>query len=326
MAALYEAISKISSESLYPNSQRGITKKILKNYIQSFDEYGDYFTQSEYQAFQKSLQAEYAGVGMLLYQQKGSDNILCIPFKNHLKELDIAQYDQLISVNGKPVKGNNFYIVSTWIKGKVGTKVILRIRKSSGVLRTITLERKMQQFNSVQRVRENGMVMLRIIHFTKETPAELYRALRQWPKQIPIVIDLRGNGGGDLYAAIQAVDLLLPEGKSIASIETKKERLDYNAANPDVVKGQAVILLQDQYTASAAEIFIAALVQNNRARSTGEKSYGKGVVQKFVSLIKGDALLLTYGKIITPNGKSYDKKGLLPTSQLPLLSLLKLEQ
>ena len=326
MASLYEAISKISSESLYSSSQRDITKKLLKNYIQSFDEYGDYFTRAEYQAFQNSLLAEYAGVGMLLYQQKGSDNILCLPLKSHMRESDIDQYDQLISVDGNPVIGNNFYLVSSWIKGKVGSKVMLRVRKPSGEEKKVVLERKAHNFNSVQRMRENGMVILRIIHFTKETPAELHRALRQWPKQIPIVIDLRGNGGGDFYAAIQAVDLLLPEGSHIAAIETKKERLDYNAANPDFVRGQQVILIQDKYTASAAEIFIAALVQNNRAMSTGKKSYGKGVVQKFISLSKGDALLLTYGKIITPNGESFDKTGLRPSSDLPLLSLLNLKK
>ncbi len=89
------------------------------------------------------------------------------------------------------------------------------------------------------------------------------------------------------------------------------------------MQGRSVFVLQDEFTASAAEVFIAALTQNNRVESLGPKSFGKGVAQKIIPLSNGDALLLTYGKIITPNGKSYHKKGLLPTSNLSLEELLK---
>jgi len=318
MATLYEAMTKISSESLYVDPQHSTPEEILKNYIHKIDAYGDYFTKKEYQAFQQTLSPKYAGIGLILYQQKRNDKILCIPTNNQLKGLGISRYDQLVSVNGRSVKGKNFYLVSSWIRGKKNSSVILELQKPSGQLQTITLKRTEQHFQSIQRIIENGTAMIQIIRFMQETPEELRSILHQWPKNIPIVIDLRGNGGGDLFAAIQSADLLLPKDTLISSVETTKSCFDYRASNPDYVQGRPVLLLQDGFTASAAEVFIAALTQNHRAESIGKKSFGKGVAQKFILLSNGDALLLTYGKISTPNGKSYHKKGLFPTSNLSL--------
>jgi len=323
MATLYEAMTKFSSESLYVDSQHTIPKDILKNYIHKIDTYGDYFTKDEYQAFQKTLSPEYAGIGMILYQQERNAKILCIPMNKKLVKNGISKYDKLISVDGRSVRGKNFYLVSSWIRGRKNSNVRLVIQKSSGQLQNITLKRTEQHFDSAQRVMENGIAMIQIIRFMCETPQELQSILRQWPKNIPIVIDLRGNGGGDFFAAIQSADLLLPQDTLISSIETTKLCLDYRASSPDSIQGRAVFVLQDEFTASAAEVFIAALTQNNRVESIGEKSFGKGVAQKFIPLSNGDALLLTYGKIITPNGENYHKKGLIPTSNVPLEELLK---
>jgi carboxyl-terminal processing protease len=326
MATLYEALTKISSESLYTDPQRTTPQDILKNYIHKIDKYGDYFTKEEYQAFKQTLSSEYAGVGMILYQQKRDDKILCIPTNQDLESMGVTRYDQLISVDGRLVKDKNFYLVSSWIRGKKFSSVILKFQKVSGEVYSVTLKRTEQHFHSIQRVIQNGIAMIQIIRFMKETPEELRTILHQWPKNIPIVIDLRGNGGGDLYSAIQSADLLLPKDSLISSIETTKSCFDYRASNPDYTNGRPVFLLQDGFTASAAEVFIAALTQNHRVESIGKKSFGKGVAQKFIPLSNGDALLLTYGKIITPNGKSYHKRGLIPTSNLSLEELLNINK
>ncbi|MEA2048473.1 MAG: S41 family peptidase [Campylobacterota bacterium] len=323
MATLYEAMTKISSESLYIEEKQITPKNILKNYIYNMDAYGDYFTKNEYQAFQDMLSPDYAGIGMILYQEERDGKILCIPSNKQLIEEGISKYDELISVNGRLVKGKNFYLVSSWIRGEKNSSVALEILKPSGELRTIRLKRSKQFFHSTQKVITNGTPMIQIIRFISETPQELKRILDKWPKNIPVIIDLRGNGGGDFFASIQSADLFLSKDRLIASIETTKSHIEYRASSPDSVYGRAVFVLQDKYTASASEVFIAALTQNNRVESIGERSFGKGVAQKFIPLSSGDALLLTYGKIITPNGNSYQKIGLNPTSNLSLEEFLK---
>jgi len=323
MVTLYEAITKTSSESLYLDSDRDLPKEMLKTYIYKIDPYGDYFTKDEYKAFQNAQSSDYAGVGMLLYQQDRNAKILCIPVTEEVKKKGVFKYDELLSVDGHSVKGKNFYLVSSWIRGRKNSSVTFKIKSVSGQIRTITMDRKAQSFKTTQRVMKNGTAMIRIIRFMHETPQELQTILRKWPKNIPIVIDLRGNGGGDLFAAVNSADLMLPKDTLLCSVETRKEHIDYRAATMDITKGAPVFLLQDKFSASAAEVFIAALTQNGRVQSIGERSFGKGVAQKFIPLGDGGALLLTYGKIITPNGESYHKKGLLPTSALSLDALLK---
>lgn len=322
MLSLYEAMTKISSHSIYSTKKRVSPNEIIKNYIHKIDEYGDYFTKDEYDAFKNMLSSEYFGVGMFLYQKKRNSEILCIPSPKLIKE-GISQYDELISIDGKLVKGKNIYLVSSWIRGIKNSNVTLEVKKSSGKIKKITLKRVEQKFHSVQKVIQENTAMIRIVQFTSQTPNELRKILKQWPKNIPIIIDLRANAGGDFFAAINSVDLLLPKKTLISTMKTKIKSIEYYSSNPDILKGRKVYLLQDEYTASAAEMFIAALSQNNRAVSIGKKSLGKGVAQKFMPLENGDALLLTYGTIITPNKKIYHKIGLEPTENSPLKKFLK---
>lgn len=323
MTDMYEAFIKISSTDIYNSNQTKFVQSMLKNYIRSFDLYGDYFTKEEYKAFEKTLTANYSGVGMILYQQKRNDKILCIPTNKRLKKYGIDKYDELIRVNNKKVEGVNFYLVSSWIRGRTGSSVNLTIKKTSGKIKIITLKRSKQSFKSINRNIHDGIVILKIIRFTNETSRELRKILSQWSKDIPLIIDLRGNGGGDLFEAIKSADLFLPKKTLITSIKTKQQIISYYAKEGDKVHNKKVILLQDKFTASAAEVFIAALTQNNRAQSIGTVTFGKGVAQRFTFLNNGDAMLLTYGRIITPNKISYDRKGLLPTSTKMLRDLVK---
>jgi carboxyl-terminal processing protease len=323
MTTIYEVINKISSESLYFDKNINLPADILKQYIYKIDPYGEYFSKEEYSAFQNTLSQNYVGVGMILYQQNRNSKILCIPMTQKLKDLGVLKYDELISVNGYSVQNKNFYLVSSWIRGKKNSSITFKIKKPSGKIKIITTIRQEQLFQSTYRVSKKGTPMIKIMRFTSETPHELQVILEQWPRNIPVVIDLRGNGGGDFFAAIKSADLFLSENILIATIETKNKYKEYMSMHKDITDNSRVILLQDKFTASASEVFIAALTQNNRGQSVGEKSFGKGVAQKVLPLENGGALLLTYGKIITPNGEEYDKKGLLPTSNLSLGALQK---
>lgn len=312
----------ISVESLTKHSHDSNLNNALKEYMDEIDEYGDYFTKSEYEAFIKAMQHTYAGIGMLLYQQRNSDIILCIPVKDKLIKMGMEPYDQLITVDGKSVTNKNVFIVSSWIRGKQGSDVTIETKKSSSQRNIMTIKREEQLYNSVQWIQENGITMLHIVSFAEETPNELSKALEIWPEDIPVIIDLRDNGGGDFMAAVKSADLFLPKNTRICSIKTREKKIDYYAHTSDILNDRPIILLQNSLTASSAEVFISALTQNFRAESVGEKSYGKGVVQKFIDLSDGSAIYLTYARIISPNGESFDKNGLDSTSKLTVKDLL----
>lgn len=332
---LYNGLKKIFLESIYLQSKNSIPKnklcsklknqsphKILKDYIHEIDEYGDYFVKDEFIAYENSIQSNYVGIGMLLYQQKHSEDILCIPTNKNLKKIGIDYHDKLISVNNKSVLGKNFFIVSGWIRGKINTVVKLKIKKQSGKEYIFSIKRQYQKFSTVQTTNVNGFFTLKILSFTKETPSELKNALFSMNTKIPVIIDLRGNGGGDYLSAIECADIFLDKNTHISSLKTTSKKINYYAKTNDLTNGKTVIILQDKFTASASEVFAAALTQNFRAESLGSKSFGKGVAQKFIPLSSGDKMLLSYAYIVTPNRENYNNIGLVPTSTLTLKELL----
>ncbi len=295
---------------------------VFKKYLNEVDMYGKYFTQEEYSAFKEAMKSQYVGIGMFLYQQKHGNRIYCLPFEDRLLKLGVEPYDQLMSVDGKPVNNQNIYIVSSWIRGEQGTSVAIEIKKSLTSRNVLTLKREVYNFNSVQWVEDNGTTMLQILHFTQKTPKELFNALRLWPDDIPVVIDLRDNSGGDYLSAVNSADLFLLKDTLISELKTKEHTTVHVAKVSDILQDRQVVLIQNALTASAAEVFIAALTQNLRAESIGEKTYGKGVAQKFVELSDHSAIFLTYAKILTPDGTSYDELGLEPTLVLSIKNLL----
>ena len=327
-----EIFKVLSTDSLYfknktysfdnmPNSF--LTDKKLKSYIRNIDKYGDYFSKKEYQSYNSTISSEYVGIGMILFKKKNSNAVFCIPISSKLKKMGISKNDQLIEVNGKVINGISLYIISSLIRGKKNTYVNIKIKKNSGKMISLNLQRTHQHYNTVEYTMQNRINMLKIIEFKKETAEELLSILLSLRNSKPIVIDLRDNSGGDLFSAIESADLFLEKGTYIGSIKTMKSKVDYYALNQNYIRNKTVILLQNKNTASASEVFISALTENYCAESIGSKTFGKGIAQKIVPLSNGGAILFSYAILITPNGNSYNNKGLLPTLNISLNKLLK---
>jgi carboxyl-terminal processing protease len=131
-----------------------------------------------------------------------------------------------------------------------------------------------------------------------------------------MVIDLRGNPGGSLHAAIDSAALFLEQNRKIVGIKTHGGIKEYRSESPQTYIAPPLYLWQDEQTASAAEVFIAALTEHQRAVSIGRKTFGKGKVQEIITLADGSALYLTIGEMQTPNGVFYHERGLEPTYPL----------
>jgi carboxyl-terminal processing protease len=162
-----------------------------------------------------------------------------------------------------------------------------------------------------------GRPIIRVAHFTRNTSGKMREILKSWSPETPIIIDLRGNGGGDLHAAIDCAMLFLKAGARIASIETRNGTTAYESKAGAVNLVTPVYLWQDEATASAAEVFIAALTDNGRAVSIGKRTFGKGTREEIIELSDGSALVLATGYLLTPRGIRYQGYGLEPTYVLP---------
>ena len=316
LAVLEEALDKIQDQALKPPPPGYLVQEALRAYLKRFDPYADYLTPAEYRAYLKAKDPDYAGVGMDLAAD-GKGDLICYPFPGSpAQRAGVRPGEELLAVDGQPVGGRSVFVVGTAVRGRAGSRVVLELAGPRGQRRRVTLTREPFNYKSVVLERTDSGPVMKILRFTRQTPQELREILGRVGPSRPKVIDLRDNRGGDLDAAGEAAGLFLPRGKKLFALKTNKTTKAYLNRERKGDAGSRLILWQNQETASAAEVFIAALTQNSRATSLGRKSFGKGVAQRVVRMSDGSALFITYGLILPPGGRPFHPAGLKPDQPL----------
>ena len=165
--------------------------------------------------------------------------------------------------------------------------------------------------------RDGNDLYIKITAFNKQTLAEVKKALEENAAAAALVLDLRGCPGGMLGEAIKMADLFL-DGGIIASTRGKQpEEVYYTADAGDMWRGKEITILVDKQTASAAEVLAAALQEQGRAEIAGEKTQGKGSIQKLLPLPSGSVLAITNGFFMAPSGRELNGKGIFPDKKVP---------
>ena len=318
MLLYFEAITQIRQHGLQRLTTQEVVRQTLQNYLRSIDPFSDYLSPEEYQQFKNAQQQHYAGVGIELHRD-ATGRTVCTPYaQGPAMRAGISTGDILEAVDGRAVLGRSLLAVSAQIRGEKGTKVHLTIATTTGQSRDIVIERADIQVHSVRVEQHAPLPLIRILTFAKGTAQELQATLTHFAKAPALILDVRGNPGGALYSAIDAAKLFLPPGQTIVSIQTQDNLEVYRQELAAASLTVPLYLWQDEHTASAAEVFIAALIQNKRAVSIGNKTFGKGIVQDVIELTDGSALYLTTGKLQTPDGTLYHERGLEPTYLLEI--------
>lgn len=156
---------------------------------------------------------------------------------------------------------------------------------------------------------------IRLRHFTRGTTNEVRSLLTHWDAPA-LVIDIRGNSGGDLNVAIDTAMLFLKKDQPIVSVQRSRDTTHYRSLNERPPPTIPIYVWQDQTTASAAEVFVAALTDNKVATSIGTRTFGKGTQLELLELTDGSAIALTSGYLLTPAGTAFNNVGLKPNYAL----------
>lgn len=311
-----EAIARIEQEALFSggaNDRGSIVAESLKAYLAEKDPFSDFLTPEEYAKFKQIGDRSYAGIGLEIERQRDGDTI-CYPFPKGPADLaGIKPGEGLVAIDGIPTRGKSLPALAALATGRVGTRVAVEIVSREGVHRQLTITRSSIDAKSLSEHSYESARTIRLLTFTPNTKQELDYLISNWSKTNPIIIDLRGCGGGDFHAAIDAAMLFVKRGEPIVSISGRGGTRSYASTIGREPPGQRVFLWQDESTASAAEVFIAALTENGRATSIGRTSAGKGTRQDIIELSGGAALILTTGYLLTPRGVKFDGHGLRPT-------------
>jgi carboxyl-terminal processing protease len=227
--------------------------------------------------------------------------------------------DYIRAIDGRATRDMSAYEGMRLLRGAPGSKVaLLVIRNNAADPHELSLVRERTTAAEVTTRMANASTgYVRVAEFTKDVPAKLTQAVGALTKTGAnrFVVDLRGTAAGDIDNGIAAARLFVPSG-TLAIRQTKSQRETITASANDGSIGVPVILLVDQGTAAAAELFAAALSGNGRAELVGERTLGRAARQQLVKLPDGSGLLLSSMRYLTPANAGIHERGLTPDVQV----------
>jgi len=283
----------------------------IRGLLSSLDPYSHYVTRRDHMLRLQWDRGELAGPGLWLENSGGSVTVLSVA--GPAKKAGIRPGDRLIRLNDGVVAVPDAEALELQLLGAEGTKLRLtveRINTPTPETLSVTLKREPlpRTIIGTPRLVAPGIGFLRVTEFTTDAADSLEEAIRKILKMgaKQLLLDLRGNPGGDIPAVVQIASLFLPPGSEVFRIRSRK-RINFDPITLETGKGEfaklPLILLVDEGTASAAEILAGSLQDHDRALILGRRSFGKAVMQTALPLPNGDVVWLTTARIITPSGR-----------------------
>ena len=312
------------------------TKKLIyggiKGMLRELDPHTNFLPPEIYKEFETETSGEFGGIGIEITVQNGVLTIISPIEDTPAFKAGVKAGDKIVDIDGESTKGFSLAEAAQRMKGKKGQKIKLGLfREGFEKPKQFVIERGTVKIKSVKYTDlEGGYAYVRITSFIENSAQDLEKALRAHDKKSKtrgLIIDLRHNPGGLLDQAVQVSDLFLEKGTIVSTMgRNQKEKEVVYAKKAGTLPNYPLIVLIDEYSASASEITAGALQDNKRALIMGQRSFGKGSVQSVVKLGDGSGLKLTVGRYYTPNGRSIQSYGIVPDIELEDFAADVLEQ
>ncbi len=308
-------VDSVDAAMLYEKAARGLVTQLQ-------DPYSELFSPKQLSQFNTNTAGRYGGLGMQIEEHVGVGVYISKVFPNTPAErAGVREGDMIVAIDTASTRGWSSARISDSLKGQPGTKVSVSFARASvpepiksNFTRAIIHVPAVPYAISFDKI---GYIPLQ--SFNEASTRDIAAAVRDLTAKgnRGIILDLRGNPGGFLDQALSISNLFLKEGTEIASVRGRSnETQTYQAREKPIAPDVPLVILTDQYTASAAEIVAGALQDHDRALILGTTSFGKGLVQTVFNLDGGYALKMTTGKWFTPSGRSIQKeRKLLPDGQ-----------
>lgn len=303
-------------------SDQKISEYAAKGMVSALgDKYSVYYTDEEYEAAMNSVEGVYVGIGVTVSQEPDTNRKIIQEVQKGKpgEKAGLKEGDEIQKVNGTDVTSMSLTDTVNLIQNKEGKKSVLGISRVENGKKTtfdvtVTCEEIVNQSVSSWML-SDGIGYLRISEFDNKTVGQFEEAVKKLEEknQKGMIVDVRKNGGGSLSAAVTILDELLPKGKLITEKSRDKGDKVYESTDEKHFDKPLVVLI-DQSSASASEVFAGTLQDRGAASLVGVKSFGKGIVQTIYSLKNscGGGIKLTTGEYLLPSGRSIHEKGLTP--------------
>ena len=261
---------------------------------------------------------KYSGIGAEIQQlvETGEIKILEVYKDSPAEKAGLQKDDIIFKVNGEEIKGMTAADVSSRVKGETGTKVDLTIKRGEEII-DVTLTRGSVDIPSVtSEIIEKNNKKIGYIYvsvFAENTDSQFKAEVEKLEKDHidSLIIDLRQNSGGHLKTVTNMISMFIKKDEVIYKLKTK-DNVEEFKDQTDEHRTYPIAIVIDNGSASASEVFTAALKEKYGATIVGEKSFGKGKVQKAYNLSNGAMIKYTYQEWLTPDGNYIDQQGIEP--------------
>lgn len=301
---------------------------VMSAILGSIDEHSVFYKSGEFEQFISQLEGAVGGIGITFNESNGNLLVGSVYENSPAAKAGILTGDILYSADGNNLLGVSIEVAQKYIRGQVGSPVtvgVLREGVDDVLYFTLTREEigekqsvayKIVSAPDEQNEQNSAKVMyIKIYGFMDNTSDQFDAAVKEADSQNinNIIIDVRDNGGGYITQAVKVANYFVPNGNIIVTEDHKVDLFDitYKSNNERTQKNDVVVLV-NEYSASASEILAAAIKENEVGVLIGTKTYGKGTVQSSVSLKDGEAMKYTAAYYLTPSGENIDKIGITP--------------
>jgi len=315
-----EVLENIKKDYVDEVDQSEIMDSAINGVLQSLDPYSAYMSPELFKEMQTDTRGEFGGLGIEIGMEVGVVKVISPIDGTPAEKAGIKAGDYIVKIGKEQVQGKSLMEAVKLMRGPVGTSINLTIRrKNVKKPMEFKITRKIIEVRSVDSEtisKKKNIGYIRLKSFNENSDSQFLKSVKDFEKNSKIegyIVDLRNNPGGLLTQAINITDFFLEEGEIVSTKGRKvSETRKFFARKGDAAKGKPIVILINNGSASASEIFAGALKDHKRAIILGENSYGKGSVQSIIPLANGGGMRLTISKYYLPSGKSISEVGVVP--------------
>ncbi len=296
-----------------------LIEQALNGMLSSLDPHSSYLDSESFNYMSEQTKGKFGGLGIEVTMDNGLVKVVSPIDDTPAFKAGLKAGDYITHLDGETVIGLNLNEAVAKMRGKIGTKIKLSIRREGEKPFDVTITRQEIKIQSVKtEIKNDNILYIRISSFTENNDTDIKKAYEKAQKELKdklsgIVLDVRNNPGGLLDQAVAVSDLFLNQGEIVSTRSRNDEdNVKYSAHSGDITNGLPIVVLINEGSASASEIVAGALQDHHRAIIMGEKSFGKGSVQTVIPLGDFGAMRLTTARYYTPSGRSIQAKGIEP--------------
>ncbi len=310
--------NKIDQEYIGEIDENDLIEGAIKGYVSGLnDEYTEYLTVDEMSSFTEDIEGEFVGIGVYITKDTENNTILVYGTiqDSPAQVAGLKTGDIITSVDGVECNGDDYDTITNSIKGVEGTKVTIGILRDGEEL-SFEIERKTVEVKHVTSQKlENNIGYIYISSFEGDVSSQFEEAYNDLANQgiTSLIIDIRNNGGGIVDESLDIAEMMTDKGQTLLIESDKNGEEEVIKAEKDKTITMPIVLLVNEYSASASEILAGILKENvENATLIGNTTYGKGVIQTLYPLTDGSGIKITTNEYFTPNHNTINKIGVEP--------------